>query len=78
MKAGPHYNKLCSWVSNIGGKHRGHHIWSVMSESCPGETTFMILASSLSGKNKGEFYVSNQIQGGMISITIINHYYDKE
>lgn len=50
MNTVPHYNKLWRLVSHIWGNHRGQHIWSAVDEPCPGQTTFMITVSLLSGK----------------------------
>ena len=50
MNTVPHYHKLCSLVSHIGGNCRGQHIWSAMDKPRPGKTTFMIMVSPLPGK----------------------------
>lgn len=50
MNTVPHYNKLWRLFSHIWGNHRGQHIWSAVDEPCPGQTTFTITVSLLSGK----------------------------
>lgn len=55
----PHYHKLCSGVSHIWGNYRSQHTWSAKGEPHPGKTTFVIVASPLSGKYSSQFLRMN-------------------
>lgn len=47
----PHDHKLCSQDSQIWGNCRSQHIWSVMGQSRPEKTTFLIMVPPLPGKH---------------------------